>query len=356
MAQFEMWIEHVIRGEKVGFFPWLYRLIAHPISWMYRFGVWLRHTLYDLRFVRAHKVSLPVISVGNIAVGGTGKTEIVSFLTQKLSSHGQVAILTRGYRRQIETQEPLLVDPKRHTVSVCGDEPWLLATRHPSAHVIVCKDRVAGAHYAHTLGAQVLILDDGFQHRRLARDIELVLLQGSQEVNGSTFLPRGVLRDLPSRLKAADFILVEGRLDQEKIRMSSQAPIIPFCRTVKGTYSLETEKSVEISGHTVGIFCGIAKPRRFLQTVRGLGARVVANLYLPDHSPVTQELLRAFFERCMSCGAEWIVCTEKDKMKVPSQLKKEYPIAFVSQQVLLLQEKEPLLEVLERLRKKMVAR
>jgi len=195
-----------------------------------------------------------VISIGNIAFGGTGKTPLVIFLAKQFD---RVAVLARGYG---------------------GDEMKVVARHVPKAMLYEGKDRVRLARQAEKDGAKLILLDDGFQHRRLHRDLDVVVLG-----------PKGGLRrESERRLKDA-FVL-------EETKIKAWCP-------------------VDLRGERVGIFCGIGNPERFKKTVEGLGAIVVGKLFLRDHEPVGIKRLEKFYK---SLDVRCLLCTEKDEVKLPS--------------------------------------
>lgn len=213
------------------------------------------------------KVAVPVISIGNVVAGGTGKTPFVHLLAKNFSKTKKVAILSRGY-------------------GPMPDEPMLLARRLPNVGVYVGKDRVALAKQAVKEGAELIFLDDGFQHRRLHRDLDIVLHgQGKEH-----YLPWGFLRDSPSRLKTAEVV------DTKDTRL-----------VLKRILDLQGREIPSIRGWEVGIFCGIARPERFKKTVEELGAKVVKEVYFADHELADLSLL----------GEGVWICTEKDFVKLP---------------------------------------
>lgn len=233
-----------------------------PFSWLYACGVFCRNWLYDHKWLSISKVPSVVVSVGNIVAGGTGKTPFVHMLAKRFA-HRKVAILSRGYG---------------------SDEPILLANRLPNVKVYVGKDRAALAKKAE---ADLLILDDGFQHRRLHRDFDIVL-----EGEKTHYLPWGFLRDSPKRLKSANAVFKIGDLKLKVVRiLDSKKQEIPSIR-----------------GWKVAIFCGIANPKRFKKTVEDLGAEIIAEKIFGDHEPADLAKLPK---------ASALICTEKDFVKLP---------------------------------------
>ena len=179
------------------------------LSKFYRTGVSLRNHAYDQLWLKTFKSPLPVISVGNIVAGGTGKTPLIRLLLQELTPECGVALLTRGYRSQIEKSgEVVNLAASPSTPEMCGDEPFWLSSLFPKTAVWVGKNRVLSAQKAFEEGAECLLLDDGMQYRRLHRDIDIVVMDAQDLFGKNHYLPRGYLRDSRKRLFGADLIVV----------------------------------------------------------------------------------------------------------------------------------------------------
>ncbi len=291
------------------------------LSSLHRQGLRLRHHAYDRGWFTSTRVPACVISVGNIAWGGTGKTPIVQKLAKELSIHHKVAILSRGYRGGAEYFDPpLLVSSGRGPIvdaALAGDEAFLHASTLPEVAVWSSKYRVKAAYSAIAQGAEAIILDDGMQHRRLQRDVEIVTIDGSDHPIKETLLPSGQLRDLPERLQGADVIIVHNAQADlkdrfEEIRKFSKAPLI-------ATRMLPKLASIEaIQNKKIGMVCAIGKPQRFETTLRSLNAEIVERLCLRDHSPISDRKLSRFAQDAKNKGAEILVCTRKDFVKISS--------------------------------------
>ena len=296
------------------------RPLLRALSYLYRTGITLRNVAYDLGLLKAHDVQIPVVSIGNIIAGGTGKTPFVKFLAEELSKKFKIAIVSRGYRSKIEqTNQVFQVNPEMDASS-CGDEPYWLARDLPQVQVWVGKSRVNSAKSAKENGAEMVLMDDGMQHRSLKRDIEIVLVDGEDPFGKGFFLPRGLLRDSPARLKKADCIVVIGpstKTFEQELRHFTQAPIV-FAERVT---------NVSLKGKKVAVFCAIGKPQNFLQSVREAGGEVVASFFKPDHDPFYPEELQKFAEEC---HADVLVCTEKDQVKLPKDFKCRLPISVLT--------------------------
>ncbi len=296
-------------------------MMKMAISSIFRGLVATRHFLYDHQIIRQKTAPLPVVSIGNVVTGGAGKTQLALLLGELLSTNLRVAILSRGYKGGSEhAKEPLVVDPKVHDAKTCGDEPWLLANRLGSSLVIVNKNRLKSAHLAKSLGAELLLLDDGMQHRKLKRDYEIVVIDGKTALKN--FLPKGVLRENLSRLKVANLIVFVGEPEEEIVQTVSKfngAPQVVANIVPEGFFELSGKELGPISGKKVALFCGIGNPRRFVKTIEDLGGEVVATHFLKDHSKLSQKGLKNFASLALSQKAELFLCTEKDKVKlIPS--------------------------------------
>lgn len=283
------------------------------ISWLFHLLVWLRSKAYDLGWLKTHKVPAFVVSIGNIVAGGTGKTPFLKRLLQELAlPEGAAAILTRGYRSGKEGEVHRI--QKGDAVADCGDEPYWLSLQ-TNAGVWVGRDRLSSAKLAWEDGASFLFLDDGFQHRRLERDLDFVLLDASDPFGLGFFLPRGFLRDSPSRLREADFLVLthmekiqepEFSSLLQSLERLSNAPVIGF----SSVYRTEAPLG------KIGAFCGIAKPSHFYHALGDLGYEVVDTLTSQDHCLPSQEELDLFCKRCEEKGAKALLCTEKDLVKM----------------------------------------
>lgn len=314
----------IIEGKKSA--P-LIRALLQGMSQCYRAGVALRNFAYDKEFFSVERFPLPVISIGNIVAGGTGKTPFVRFLAQELMKMGKVAILSRGYRSEME-RSGKVAKLDHADFELYGDESSMLARQLPQAMVWVGKERVRSAKEALAGGAKCMILDDGMQHRKLARDIEIGMMDATDPFGKGFYLPRGFLRDSPRRLKEMDLIVVSGsqneaRFDEVKaqIRKYTNCPIVGV--------RLEVLNKEEIRGKSVGVFCGIAKPERFLNTVKEVGAEIVESMQGLDHHFFTPQELELFSQNCKMKGAKMLVCTEKDAIKIQENVALQLPIVVL---------------------------
>lgn len=258
-----------------------------PLSWIFHWVAWARNQCYDRGWLPVTRVSVPVVSIGNLALGGRGKTPLVILVATQFPKT-RLAILARGYGAK---------------GGGLNDEMEVIRRHLPSARLYQGKDRVSLARRAVAEGAELLILDDGFQHRRLHRDWDWVVVR-PEDLKGRC-PPCGELRESPRGLARADAIFSY----QE---MAGAVPIqVISCI------------STSIAKKRVSIFCGIGHPERFRKTVESLGAEVVGELFVGDHQPISIEDLETFYNRTKPL---YLVCTEKDWVKLPPH---SLPILFV---------------------------
>jgi len=316
-----------------------------PISWGYGRVVAVRNRLYRSGRFPTRKAPCPVVSIGNLVAGGTGKTPMAQLLASHLSEKGKVAVLARGYKGQAERRTvPTLVTPEV-SWEVAGDEPYLIAQRVPSAIVVSGASRWASAQLATAKGAELILLDDGMQHRSLSRDLELVLIDGRDPFGGGGYLPAGRLRESPSQLERADLVVVtrpaENRMALEhRLAALTNAPIVWMEPQVRAVVDLRGRPLSRLQGIKVGLFCGIAKPEGFVQTVRRLGCQVVGTRAVPDHRVPTSEQLLSLANKVYHRGGELLLCTEKDWVKLGSDLDLPLPIGVVQIELAVTQNEE----------------
>lgn len=343
----ELYLLDVIKGRRKGFVASLLKVVLRGLSWLFKAGVRLRNWAFDKELVCRHYPPVPVvISVGNIVAGGTGKTPVTLMLAREFYDRYQIAILTRGYRSQAEKQSlPVALsigEGPIHHADYCGDEPLLLARNLPKASVYVGKDRHKASIMAAKAGAQLIILDDGMQHRALARDLEVVVMDVRDPFGQGYFLPRGFLREDASSLDRADLIILNHAFDLERYHSIKQqvmrytkAPVVATRMEVAQIIHLNGETLESIKGKRVGIFCGIAHPEYFQATVENLGAIIVTQYYVPDHMATDFGDLKAFASDSEQQGAELLVCTEKDRVKLGDSLALNLPVVWLRTELVL---------------------
>ena len=287
-----------------------------PLSKLFQFVVFIRNWLFDKRLKHISYVDVPVISVGNIVAGGSGKTP-VTIMLGKLLSTNKIAILSRGYRSQAEYKGEVTAFTHKDGFSAeeVGDEPLMISNRLPESRLYIGSDRLSSANQAVLEGCEMLLLDDGFQHRRLGRDFDVVVMDSNDPWGGGAFLPWGSLRETSSALQRAHLIILTNVIrgvDLEALKMEighySAAKIIATKLVHSGC--------LELKGVKVGAFCAIAKPENFYKTLSDLGASVINRLELGDHCSAREDRLMEFMKECRAIGCLLVVCTEKDFVKI----------------------------------------
>ncbi len=289
------------------------------MSLIYGAVVITRRWLYQNRVLKRYRPRAHVISIGNITAGGTGKTPCTILLAELLSKK-RVAILLRGYHSQSESEGAVRVTAQQsfHTV---GDEAALLYKRIPNAAIYVGKKRTRSAEQAVKEGAEVLIMDDGFQHLAIERDIDICLVDATNPFGHGFLLPRGLLREPLSALRYADIVCItraeqDTTLLQQKIKTITQSPIIVTRMKVEGLFDQDDHPVACAPAAPVALFSGIGNPKSFYESASSLGLHIVLRYELADHEAIEEALLQELAEKACSVGAQFLVCTEKDRVKL----------------------------------------
>lgn len=350
--RWEFYFLSVIKGEERGLIAAFLRFLLWGLSFVYRLAICVRNWLFDHGWLRSYIPPVPlVISVGNITVGGTGKTPVTLMIGKQLYKNAPLAILSRGYRSLAERFSAPVVLHKGsgvvHPASLCGDEPYLLAENLPEAFIIVGKNRFLSSKLAARMGAEAIILDDGMQHRGIARDLEVVVMDLLDPFGQGYFLPRGLLREGRTALARADLIILNhadehARFEQVKrlISNTTTAPVVGTKVEVIGVFDLKGEPIHFLQKTPVGIFCGIAHPEYFRSTVEKMGGRIVDELFLPDHDALDLNKLMIFCNEAKSLGAALLLCTEKDRVKLADAGDIELPLGWVKTHLQVVEGKE----------------
>ena len=268
----------------------------------------LRHFAYKKGILQKVEGALPIVSVGNILAGGCGKTPFTMLLAEKIP---QCAIVSRGYKGKRLKVPVYVTDIKT------GDEPYLMAKALPHIPVIVSRVREKGVELAAALGRKLVLLDDGMQYIRLNKAYEIILLRADNLWGEGAYLPLGNLREQPQRIAAADIIVVHGVRDARHSQECIATVKARFCdKNVMTTrYRIENKKMVE--GKRVGAFCGIGHPESFFRLLTEAKCDILRQRQLMDHARMRPQVLQRFIEDCLKEGAEYVVCTEKDRIKYP---------------------------------------
>jgi tetraacyldisaccharide 4'-kinase len=306
-------------------------LALTPAAWAYRGGLFVREAAYQRGWLTRGRLPCPVVSVGNLTVGGAGKTPAVELVARWLAGEGRrVAIVSRGYGRRPGAPVELVSDGgvPRLPAERAGDEPILLARRLRGVAVVVGADRLAAGRWAATtLRPDVVLLDDGFQQRRLLKDVEIVCLDARAPWGPGGLFPRGTLREPPSALARAHLLIatrasarpnLAGLMDEVR-PYAEAAPCLAADYAVEGLEDLGSgalHPAEVLRGRGVLAFAGIAAPERLAETLAAQGAIVRDLVAFPDHHPFEHRDLEALERRARAVGAGVLVTTEKDAVRL----------------------------------------
>lgn len=308
-----------------------------PLGWVYRALVWLRLTCYRRGLLRTHKLGAPTISIGNLTVGGAGKTPLTEAIARAALRAGRrPVILCRGYKRSGRSQvcTAHLAESDAVDAAAMGDEPYLLASRNPRIPVFAGADRVMAARLAGIVGnPELFVLDDAYQHLRVARDCNVLLIDASRALGNGHMIPLGPLREPVSALRRADIVIISKanlgdagevrKILRERYRVTVpiyQADYVP-ARLVR-LDGAEDSAPQDLRSREVSLVCGIAQPDGFAKVLRDLGGLVCGTLQFPDHVHYNAERLRrvADFARLQAQKSRLVVTTEKDAVKLRGRM------------------------------------
>lgn len=335
------------------------RVFLRSLSFIFGFAVQARLWLYFHGILRPHALGCQVISIGNLTVGGTGKTPIVEVFARTLQKSGRkVAILSRGYRKaedpflqrlwkrltfRYQAAPPRVVSDGRHLLldsSLSGDEPFMLASNLPDVAVIVDANRVKAGQYAiQKLGCDTLILDDGFQYLTMKHRLDIVLVDRTNPFGNRRLLPRGILREPIRNVKRAGFIFItksngDGAPELKKVlRQYNPDAEISECRHtakhVQDLYTKERKPLEFLDGLEVAAVSGIASPKGFEDELVRLGARVLYHKRFADHHRYSQQEIIDVINKGIQRGARIVITTEKDAVRFPMLERRDLPLYFL---------------------------
>lgn len=306
------------------------KIVAHILSFFYLFIVNFRNWLYDYKILKEARLACPVISVGNITVGGTGKTPCVILLARMLQEKGlKPAVISRGYGGR--KTGPMNVVSDGHNIlldcEIAGDEPVLLAHRLKGVPVITGAKRIiTGKTAIEKFGADVLLCDDAMQHRQIFRDVNLVLLDSKAMKGNLHVLPRGKLREPIKGIRRASAVLFTRadettKTDEPLIKLihRKKIPVFKSIHRIEDILSGDekTQKPVSaLEGKTVYAFCGIANPDSFKKTLLNAKIHLMALDVFQDHHPYREQELAKIRNNFVQSGADYLMTTEKDAMRL----------------------------------------
>lgn len=373
--KFEQYVVEIINGQRRTGFAKYFRCLLFGFSRLYHAAVQLRLALYNAGIMRQHVIGCFVVSVGNLTTGGTGKTPVVELLAKTLTSRGKrVAVLSRGYRskprpwwyrlKSVFTGNPEVVPPRVVSDGVnvlldsreAGDEPYMLAKNlvgkagAPGAMVVVDKNRFKGGTYAIARGADTLILDDGFQYLRLRPWTNILLVDSTNPFHNHEMLPCGMLREPIENLRRADYIFLtksDGRdfhhLRRFLKRHNPLAEIIECNHVPKYLECVTQDGRQDLSylkGRKVASLSAIAVPESFNKYLRDLGAEIVHQEHFADHHRYHPKEVASFAKKAKRAGAELIMTTEKDAVRLPQLPSGILPVYYLRVEITILKGEE----------------
>lgn len=300
----------------------LFLFLLLPLAFVYGGIVWLRNKCYDRGLFPSYRAEVPVISVGNLAVGGTGKTPVVDWLVKEFLQQGKrTAVVSRGYGGSFVGTVGIVSKGTGllKQAAEAGDEPYLLARRNPEALVLIARKRADGIKVAvDSLAADIVILDDGFQHRAVQRDLDLVLLDANRPHANNWPLPAGLLREFPGALNRADLLLLTRTTDKSAYSLPGKTVFKSCHQLADNAISLDGQPLafVQLSQLKLFAFAGIADPDSFFAGLAAAGLPIGGQLSLSDHCHYDDQLLAEI--RAAAKGFDALITTEKDAVKLAS--------------------------------------
>ena len=370
LEKLEKFAVDVIFDRRTGFRAAIFRGFLASLSVVFRGAINGRLWLYRNRIIREKNLGCLVVSIGNLTVGGTGKTPVVEKFARSLQDGGRrVAILSRGYKSK---KQPLIkrvigkiqgkneIDPPRVVSDgksllldskTAGDEPYMLAANLKDIPVVVDKDRVkSGKHAISELNCDTLLLDDGLQYLRLKHRLDIVLVDKWAPFGTNRLLPRGTLREPPKNLKRASYIFItkcNGEPNDELVtrirKYNRTAEIIECEHRPRYLQNIETRETLPLEtmeGKRVGTVSAIAVPESFEDGVRKLGAKLEATCRFMDHHRFTEQEIITFINCCVESDVDMIITTEKDAVRFPRLARMDVPIYFLRVEIGILSNEE----------------
>jgi tetraacyldisaccharide 4'-kinase len=322
---------------------------AGAISCLYGLGAWGRRALYDQGWLHPKRLPAPVLSLGNLVVGGVGKTPLTAFLAGRLQAAGcRVAILSRGYGGQapginvVSDGQRIYLKPPQ-----AGDEAYLLAQKLPGIPVITGADRYqAGMQAWDAFRPELFLLDDGFQHFQLYRDLDVVLLDAARPFGNGRLLPRGSLREPISTLqRPLVLVLTRYKPDQHQETWEEVRSAFPAAVVVRAAFGLTQAvrypgarplRLEALAGMSLAAMAGLARPEVLAASLREMGVDLKHFFTLPDHHAFTAAELAGFVATARGLGATGLVTTEKDWMRLAGTWRADLPLYVVHLHVNLL--------------------
>jgi tetraacyldisaccharide 4'-kinase len=363
---FETFVLEVILEDRRGARAAIVRSILFSLSKVFAVAIKLRRFLYDFRILRDSTLGVQVIAIGNLTVGGTGKTPVVEKFARELKDQGRtVAILSRGYRSKppplsqrvvnrllfrTESTPPRVVSDGKNLLldsETAGDEPYMLASNLKDVVVLVDPDRVKSGRYAiEKFGCDTLLLDDGFQYWKLhGRRHDVVLVDRQQPFGNEHLLPRGTLREPPTHLVRAKTIFItksDGKTEELRRRIATYNSTAPVIECIHQPLYFEDVFTGDrcgldfLVGKKIASLSGIAQPESFEQSLIKLGAELIYSKRFADHHRFSQQEMLNTINRSKKRQAQMIITTQKDAVRFPKLDRRDLPIYFMRVEIKIL--------------------
>ncbi|OGW00607.1 MAG: tetraacyldisaccharide 4'-kinase [Nitrospinae bacterium RIFCSPLOWO2_01_FULL_39_10] len=301
------------------------------LSWIYGFGHFLRLTFYRTGILKTKTLPVPVISIGNLTAGGTGKTPAVIMIAEFLEGMGKkVAVLSRGYKGKAEGEINVVSDGNNVFMNPLqsGDEPYMMAARLKGIPVITGSDRYKTGKYAiEKFGTEVILLDDGYQHVQLNRNLNILLLDSNSPFGNGYILPRGTLREPPSYINRSDVIILTKDKGQKSEVRSQKSEVCKSRYVSESFIDMNNNKTIaldEAKGKKIFAFCGIASPDSFKNSLKEAVIDIKGFVSFEDHYQFSRDDIDSLISKAKETGSEILITTEKDAVR----LKGFEPISF----------------------------
>lgn len=322
----------ILEEKKIGLLGPIF-IVLWIISVFWKTIASARWNFSKIKSFRPFKVKAIVVSVGNIVVGGTGKTPLVIKLIDELSDfQKKIGVISRGYGANQRTI-PNEINANTHW-KLIGDEPKCILNTFRDVALFIGKNRKKSAIKAIKKGKNLLILDDGMQQKKLHSNLKIIAVNATDLFGKGYFLPLGYLKDHPKRLSSADLIVInhcetkkEYDAAKSKIKKFSKAPIVGV-RTVFSEAIDLNGKKISLKNQKVGAFCSIANPKSFIKLLNDLNCDIVNSKFFNDHEEILDKSMSSFENKCCQKGIKYLICTEKDIVKV-NHLRTNLPIVVV---------------------------
>ncbi len=320
-----------------------YRQILYPflilLSWIYGCIIWIRNQLYDLGWIKDVVFNKPIISIGNITSGGTGKTPMVIYLAQLLQKKGKKpGIISRGYGRKSKGLQ-VVHDGKKIIASVelAGDEPFLMANILKNVPIIVSENRIKGIkQLIDYYFVDVIIMDDGFQHRKVNRNLDILTISSNDKKTSYRLLPWGKLREPLKNIDRANYAIYTKTENHKTPAIHSiiqpllkTNPINSSLLPILMRYNSSSYQKTLIPDKPVFAFCGIAEPNSFINSAKELSLKIKGRIFFQDHQEYTKKVIIELSEQIKVCSINQVVTTEKDMVKLPKSFLTEFEVYVI---------------------------